>query len=125
MLARRIEGGMQGQNGFTITGCLEGVRGVLLAKVVMVVDLTVDNQNRSINPVHRLATGLKVKDCKASMSEAHVLIHPGVVCIWATVLLKAIHALKNGFVGLPEHAAYTAHDLRSSIPLLKRCSLQQ
>jgi hypothetical protein len=57
------------------------------------------------------------------MRKPHVFIHPDIMGIRATVLLQAVHAMKDGFVGIPEHAADTAHDLRTSIPFLKRCSL--
>jgi len=123
MLRGCVEPGVQSKDGFAITGCCERVGGVGRPKFSMVVDLAVYDQDASVNPNHGLATGGKVNDGEAGVGKSYMFVQPNIVCIWATMLLQTVHALEDGFIRVSEHATDTAHDMRTGIPFLKRCSL--
>jgi hypothetical protein len=79
----------------------------------MVVDLAVDDRDRTVLSNDGLWTSIQVQNGQPRVSQAHPVIAPDALSIRSAVALKAVDAMEHALIGPSKHSSKTAHDDKS------------
>ena len=88
----------------------------------MVVDLAVDDRDRTMFTDDGLWTAVQVQNRQPCVSQADAVVAPDALPVRATMALKAVDAVEHALIGRSKHSTKTAHDHKSGLDCFEASS---